>query len=109
MKRAGLLQSLPLIYLSLQEHQKADTFCKELQDQTQASQDGKGNFQVHRDLLYYFPKGARKHRWIVLVSLRPMLVKYFHVSVLAGHLGARKTFQKIVANFRWPKKGAEIF
>jgi hypothetical protein len=83
-------------------------FCKELRDQTQASQDGKGNFQVHRDLLCYFPKGARKHRWIVPVSLRPMLLKYFHVLVLAGHLGARKTFQKIAANFWWPK-GAEIF
>jgi hypothetical protein len=27
------------------------------------------------------------------------VAQYFHDSVLSGHLGARKTFQKIAANF----------
>ena len=38
-----------------------------------------------------------------------MLLKYFQDSVLLGHLGARKTFQKIATNFWWPKMRAEIF
>ena len=38
-----------------------------------------------------------------------MLLKYFHDSVLSGHLGALKTFQKIAGNFYWPKMRAEIF
>jgi hypothetical protein len=43
------------------------------------------------------------------VSLRPMLLKYFHDSVLLGRLGALKTFQKITRNFYWPKMRTEIF
>jgi len=37
------------------------------------------------------------------------VTKHFHDSVLSGHLGARKTFQKIATNFWWPKIRAEIF
>jgi len=46
---------------------------------------------------------------VVPTSIRPMLLSYFHDSVLAGHLGARKTFQKIAANFWWPRMRPEIF
>ena len=38
-----------------------------------------------------------------------MLLHYFHDSVLAGHLGAFKTYRKIASNFRWPKMRIEIF
>ena len=56
-----------------------------------------------------FPKVAKRSRWVVPSILRPMLLKYFHDSALAGHLGAFKTFRKIVTNFLWPKMRAEIF
>jgi hypothetical protein len=38
-----------------------------------------------------------------------MLFKYFHDAVLSGHLGARKTLQRIATNFWWPKTRADIF
>jgi hypothetical protein len=37
-----------------------------------------------------------------------MLLKYFHNSILSGHLGAIKTFQKIAVNFNWPKMWVDI-
>jgi len=107
MNCAALLQSLPLVYSSL-ELQKEDSFCKDLWDKIQTRQDGAHNFQAHRGLLCYYPKGARRRKWIVPVSLRPML-KYFHDSVLSGHLGTRETFQKTAANIWWPKMRVEIF
>jgi hypothetical protein len=109
MNCAVLLEPLPLVYSSLEDRQKEDSFCKDLRDKIQAGQGGVDNFQVQRDRLCYYPKGARRRRWIVPVSLRPMLLKYFNDSVLLGHLGARKTFQKIATNFWWPKMRAEIF
>jgi hypothetical protein len=105
----ALLQSLPLVYSSLEEHQKQDPFCVDLRDKIQAGQGSDDNFQMSKGLLCYYPKGTRIRRWIVLVSLRPLLLKYFHYSVLSGHLGAPKTVQKIAGNIYWTKKRAEIF
>jgi len=97
---------MPLVYSSLEEHQKQDPFCVDLRDKIQVGQGGDDNFQMSKGLLCYYPKGARRRRWIVLVSLSTMLLKYFHDSVLSGHLGAPKTLQKIAGNFYWPKMRA---
>jgi hypothetical protein len=42
-------------------------------------------------------------------SLRLMALKYFHDSVLSGHLGAFKTFRKIAHTFYWTKIRKEIY
>lgn len=95
----ALLQFSPLIYSSLEELQKQDPFCVDLRGKTLS----------YVSFLFYDPKGARRRRWIVPVSLRPMLLEYFHDSVLSGLLGALNTFQKTAGKFYWPKTRAEIF
>jgi hypothetical protein len=105
----ALMQSLPLIYSSLEEHQKRDPFCMDICDKLRTRDGGFDNFQHYKGLLCYCPKEARSRRWLVPVSLRAMLLKYFHDSVLSGHLGALKTFQKIARTFYWPRMQAEIF
>jgi hypothetical protein len=64
---------------------------------------------MSKGLLSYYPKGARRRWLVVLASLRPKLLKYFHDSVLSGHLVLFKTLQKIASNFYWPKIWAEIY
>jgi len=106
---ASLIQSMPLVYSFLEEHQKADPWCREILDRTLANLSHGGSFQVHRNLLCCCPKGAKRHRWVFQASLRPMLLHYFHATALSGHLGARKTLGKIMANFWCPQMRAEIF
>ena len=106
---ATLLESLPLVYSLFEEHQKSDPLCKDLREKILTGQGGVENFQVHKGLMCYRPKRAGRHMWVVPVSLRQMLLKYFHDAVVLGHLGACKTFQKIAVNFWWPKMWAEIF
>ena len=106
---ATLLESLPLVYSSLKEHQKDDPFCKDLWVKVRTGQGGVDNFQTHKGLLCSRPKGTERRRWMVPVSLRQMLLQYFHDMALSGHLGAWKTFQRIATNFWWPKMRAEIF
>jgi hypothetical protein len=106
---ATMLGLLPLVYSSLEEHQKGDALCRDIAGKVQRKEAGATNFQVHKGLVCYFPKRARRRRWVVPPSLRQMLLKYFHDTVMAGHPGARKTFYKIVSNFWWPKMRAEIF
>ena len=51
----ALLQSLPLVYSSLEEHQLQDPFCVHFRDK--AGQAGVDNFQMSRGILCYYPKG----------------------------------------------------
>ena len=78
-------------------------------NKVQANPDSMDSFQVWKELLCFFPRRVKRRRWVVPTSLRPVLLSYFHDSVLAGNLGARKTFQKIAANFWWPRMRSEIF
>jgi len=106
---AAVLKSLPLVYSSMEEHQADDQFCKDLRQKITTDQAAVDNFQIHKGLVCFFLKRAKRCRWVVPTTLRPMLLKYFHDSALAGHLGAFITFHKIVANFWWPKMRTEIF
>ena len=62
---------------------------------------------VQKDVLY-FPKEAKRGRWVVPELLRTMLLQYFHDYSFGGHLGA-KTFHRLAGNFWWPKIRTEIF
>jgi hypothetical protein len=73
-KCMGLLQSLPLMYYSLEEHQKGDSMCKELYGKIQAGQKGVEKFQICKGLVCYRPKarvdadGWCRRRWYWNIS-----------------------------------------
>jgi len=109
MNCAALWQSLPLVYSLLGQHQQEDPYCADLRNKLWTSPGSVDTFQISRDLLCFYPKRARRCRWVVPVSLRPMLLHYYHDSALSGHLGTRKTFMKIATNFWWSRMWLEIF
>ena len=45
---------------------------------------------------------------IPLSSRRPLIIKEFHESVIGGHQGIRKLFDRIREDFYWPRMGEEI-
>jgi hypothetical protein len=106
---ATILESLPLVYSSLEEHQANDSFCENIKGEIRAGKSSVENFQIHKGLLCFYPRKARRRRWVVPTPLRPMLLKYFHDAVVSGHLGAHKTFYKVAVNFWWPKMRTDIF
>jgi hypothetical protein len=65
------------MYSSLGEHQKEGRLCNGLREWIHTGQEGVDNFQVQKGLLCYRYKRARRRRWVVPVSLKQMLVKYF--------------------------------
>ena len=103
------IQSLPLFYSSLKEHQKGEPRCSEILDRELDNPSNGGNFQIYRNLLFYNPRRAQKRRWVFPASLRPMLLHYFHDTPLSGHLVSRKTLSNIAANFWWPRIRAHLF
>jgi hypothetical protein len=96
---ASLLEYVPLVYSSLGEHQGEDMFCKDIKERVLRAKPEFESYQIHKDPTCYFPKGARRCRWLVPSVLRCMTLKYFHDSALSGHLGAFKPFCRITTNF----------
>jgi hypothetical protein len=41
-------------------------------------------------------------KYVVPVSLRPMVLDYYHDSTLSAHLGVNKTLKRISKVFYWP-------
>jgi len=74
---AAMLDSLPLVYSSLIEHQNSDAFFQALRRKIDSNEPGGGNFCVHKGALCYFPNRARRRRWVVPPSLKMMLLRCF--------------------------------
>jgi len=55
----ALLVSLPLVYSLLEDHQKEDSFCKDLRDKIQVGQGGVDNFQVERSVVLLSQGGEK--------------------------------------------------
>jgi len=106
---ASLLESLPLVYSSIESHKADDPFCKDVKAKLVADPAGVDKFSICKNLLFYYPKGAKRRRWVVPTLLRPVLISCFHDSLLAGHFGAFKIFHKVAMNFWWPQMRGEVF
>ena len=104
-----MLQSLPLVYSSLEENQAEDEFCKDLKRKIETNPAAVNNFHIHKKLVRYSSRRDKCRRWVVPTILRAMLLSYFDDSAMAGHLRTFKTFRRIAANFGWPHMRTEIF
>jgi len=86
-----------------------DVFCEDLREKVEKKEAAGNKFQIYDGLFCYFPKGARRCRWVFPSSLKCMLLRYFHNGIFASHLVARKTLGKISSNFWWPSMRNEVF
>lgn len=56
---SALLESLPLVYSSLEEHQAQDEYCKKVQGEILEQRPGAENFHTHKDYCATSPKGLK--------------------------------------------------
>jgi len=59
---AAPLESLPLVYSSIEEHQSVESICKALRQNILAGQAEVNKFQIHNYLLWYFTKKDKRQR-----------------------------------------------
>jgi putative transposase len=105
----AMVQGLPLVYASLEESQKGDSWCQGLVQGLKKGDPAMNKFKIHNRLLCYQPKGAKTKRYVVPELLRSMLMMYFHDSPLSVHLGAFQTWNKVRCQFYWPKLKDDVF
>jgi len=82
--------------------QKADPTLASCSRQADA---GKGNFLVHKGLLYHRDQVEGESVWQLCVpqSRRASVLRLAHKSVFGGHLAERKTRERIRLSFYWPE------
>jgi hypothetical protein len=56
----AVIQGLPLVYTSLEEHQREDPWCKELTETLRKGDPKVPKFRLHNSLLCYQPKRSRQ-------------------------------------------------
>lgn len=103
----AILVDYPLSFQSINDHQREDEWCKKLINRLEIGQVIP-NYQMHQRLLIYKPPSTAKKRVVVPAALTSMITKYFHDSVLGGHLGVAKTIHKISTHFYWPQMTKSI-
>jgi hypothetical protein len=94
----ALLQDLPLVYSSLEGHQKQDPFCMDLREGISKDPAAESKLELHSGQLCYRHGGVAKRRYWVPSTLKVMLLKYFQDSPMSSHLGAFKTLNGISSN-----------
>ncbi|XP_064468579.1 uncharacterized protein LOC135380569 [Ornithodoros turicata] len=68
-------------------------------------------FRVHKGLLYrhYFPTFGGEVEQLVLPSrYRNTVLQIAHEGIMAGHMGVKKTMDRILEEFFWPGMQAEV-
>ena len=72
---------------------------------------GEIRFIIKKDLLYreYTGRGSRTYHQIAVPSkYRQDVMKVAHESLMAGHLGVRKTLDRVQAEFYWPGISGDV-
>jgi hypothetical protein len=60
------------------------------------------NYRLHNGVLVYLPAKTNVKRYVVPLSLRPIVLGCFHYFTLSTHLGVNKTLKYIFKVFYWP-------
>ena len=107
-KFACLLHKLPEVFTSLQEHQVADNFCREMKAKVEAREPSAKNYKLKQGILVYGVSRGHAGRYVVPEGLRPMILEYYHDSALGAHLGATKTLKRISRVFYWPNQRKDV-
>ena len=99
---------------SLIAFQKADETLKRLAEREEVcGRNGEViKYETSRDILYRIVKNSEGEvvaRQVILPEpLRQRVMKIAHESLLAGHVGAKKTTERIISSFHWPGLGADV-
>lgn len=99
---ATILSDYPLSFTSIELHQKEDEECANMIEQLKQGIK-LPRFCLQRNLLTFQASLKTRKRVVIPKALQPMILQYFHSSILGGHLGTTKTLHKIAQHFFWPK------
>ncbi|XP_070203511.1 uncharacterized protein [Littorina saxatilis] len=105
-------QEKPFTPEDLKREQKADPSLAQIREFATKGREIHGvKFVYKNDILLrskLHENGCYKTRVVVPKKLRPKVLSFGHDLPLAGHLGQKKTFDRINTEFWWPGHGSDI-
>ncbi|TLY45891.1 MAG: DDE-type integrase/transposase/recombinase, partial [Gammaproteobacteria bacterium] len=103
----SLISDCPLVYTELKDHQMQDKEIQEIVESVK-NKTAKENYYIRNGILMYKSNDQCKGRIYLPKALVPMLFHYNHNSLIAGHLGQRRTVAKVCEKFYRPSLVTEI-
>lgn len=101
------LAHFPLAFQSFQQHQDEDPELKALIIRLQQGELVSG-YGLEKGVLCFTPPRSKQSKVVVPSQLKNMIFKFYHESLLGGHLGFRKTLLKIQSSFTYKGMAKEI-
>lgn len=101
------LTNFPLAFTDLETHQKADAELGPIINRLKQGEAING-YSLSKGVLCFTPSRSCAPRIVAPPLLRPMLFKFYHESLLGGHLGCRKTISKIQQLFTFKGLASEV-
>lgn len=98
----NLVTDIPLAFMTIKEHQALDPETLELINHVK-NKTGKDNYYIYKDVLMFKKNQNSKGKIVAPTALFSMLFQYYHVSTFGGHLGYKKTIDKLCRYFYHPK------
>lgn len=94
---------------AIRRQQRADPKCLEIRDlltkESRSDKEAKRarHYRDVDDILYFLPnpEKADERRIVIPPALRPAVMHAFHDHPLAGHMSARRTYDRIRRSFHW--------
>jgi hypothetical protein len=101
-----VLLEFPMLFEDIGTHQRSDLYLSAIIDQL-----GSGEvpgYSLRKGVLHCRARYDGRPKIVAPPFLVPVLFAYFYDSPLGGHLGVRKTIQKIRQSFIWKNMDADI-
>lgn len=109
MLQSATLETASSILSLHQDILSAASSDKEYQRTIRAARRGAGKFTIGSDdLLYYQGTTGHGPRLYIPTPLRKTLMYEAHDSVISGHLGMDKTYEKLARRFYWPSMESSV-
>lgn len=95
-----VLTTMPASFTSIRDHQQQDPLCKGIYDKLVQGTPVVDHKLSHELVMVKTGKQGR-YRVLLPTTLVVMILKYYHDSVMGGHLGQLKTYHKVARQFYW--------
>lgn len=101
------ITDFPLVFTDIKQHQEKDPMLSQIIGKL-SNNINQFPYSLSSGVLVIKLRNQEKLRIVIPKVLVPLVFKFYHESIIGGHLGISKTINKILENFHWDNLRKDI-